>query len=99
VLVVDDDVAVLRMISLMLRSEGLSVLAAQVGQDGLAALQVSQPDLIELDLAMPSIDERAFYRLGRLGGYEGSIIICSAFGAEVAQPELGAKASSPSLST
>jgi DNA-binding response OmpR family regulator len=51
-----------------------------------------RPDVIVLDLGLPEMDGREFFRQARLRGYEGPVIICSAYGATAAQRELGAEA-------
>jgi CheY-like chemotaxis protein len=90
ILVVDDDAAVLRFVALALRTEGFTVDTAVGGLAGLRQLDESQPDLILLDLAMPGIDGREFYKRARQGGFDDPVVICSAYGAKQAQLELGA---------
>ena len=89
VLVVDDDIAVLRLVSMILRSEGLSVETATGGTVALELLSEAEPDLIVLDLSMPEMDGRTFYSLARASGYEGPVVICSAYGAQRVKNELG----------
>jgi CheY-like chemotaxis protein len=93
ILIVDDDPAVVRLMSLLLKSEDFSVLEAHSGQQALSLLSVNEPDLIVLDLSMPGMDGRDFYPRARLLGYEGPIVVCSAYGAEAARRDLGAQAS------
>lgn len=93
ILVIDDDPAVVRLVSLILASEGYKVRRAESGSAGLEALQAGDPSLIVLDLQMPGIDGRAFYRLAREAGYGGPVLILSAYGAHQAKDELGAEAS------
>jgi DNA-binding response OmpR family regulator len=47
---------------------------------------------IVLDLSMPGMDGRDFYRRARNAGFRGPIVIISAFGSEDAKQELGADA-------
>jgi len=56
VLVVDDDIRVLRMVRRMLEMGGYRVLTAGSGQAALELLEDSSPDLVLLDLMMPDID-------------------------------------------
>jgi CheY-like chemotaxis protein len=93
VLVIDDDPSVVRLISLLLLSDGHSVKRANNGRVGLDSLHEAYPDLIVLDLQMPELDGRAFYRLAREDGYKGPVLLLSAFGAQQAREELGANAS------
>lgn len=55
-LVVDDDRAVVSMLSETLRRRGFSVATAYDGQEALAAIEARLPDLILLDLRMPRMD-------------------------------------------
>jgi two-component system KDP operon response regulator KdpE len=92
VLVIDDDPGVLRLIDIMLRLEGIDVLSTPQPAAGLEILGRESPDVIVLDLGLPEMDGREFFRQARLRGYEGPVIICSAYGATAAQRELGAEA-------
>jgi CheY-like chemotaxis protein len=53
VLVVDDDEAIRDVIAEVLRDEGYCVTCAENGEQALAEIRVSRPDLILLDLMMP----------------------------------------------
>ena len=91
-MIVDDDISVLRLLSLLLRTEGFEVLVAVGGAAALTSLEENSPDLMILDLSMPEIDGRMVFKRARDDGFEGPVIICSAFGAEAAKRELGAEA-------
>lgn len=93
VLVVDDDQALLRLIGLILRAESYPVTLYSGPQEAIVFLEAEKPQLLILDLDMPELDGRTFYRLARSLGYSGPVILCSAFGAAAAQQELGAEAS------
>jgi len=56
ILVVDDDVALAEMISIVLRGEGYTPVQAFDGQAALAHLADSTPDLILLDVMLPGLD-------------------------------------------
>ena len=91
VFAVDDDPAVLRVIELSLQVEGFKVTTFRTCLDALSALSDgSHPDVIVLDLNMPVMDGREFYRLAREGGYENPILILSAYNASTVCRELGA---------
>jgi CheY-like chemotaxis protein len=92
VMVVDDDRALLRLASLILRSEGLSVETSTGGWPALELLETTHPDLLFLDLNMPQMDGRSFFREARALGYEGPVVIFSAYDAAGARRELGAEA-------
>lgn len=56
ILVVDDDLATLQLVGLMLERQGYEVLAANKGIQALTMAQSETPDLILLDLMIPDID-------------------------------------------
>jgi CheY-like chemotaxis protein len=95
VLVIDDDEALLRMLRLSLASAGVRVETASTGEIGLERLASGRFDVILLDLQMPSMDGRTFYREMRERGYETQVVIVSAYGAEEAKRELSAAAAIP----
>jgi CheY-like chemotaxis protein len=90
ILVVDDDPAVIRMVRLSLITDGFNVSTANDGLEGLERLEAASYDLIVLDLQMPRMDGRAFFREMRSRGYETPVVILSAYGADVARNELKA---------
>ena len=92
VLVVDDDPALVRMIRLALLSEGLDVDTAADGLLGLEATDRTTYALIVLDLQMPNLDGRGFFREFRARGGSTPIVLLSAYGAQDARLELGAEA-------
>jgi DNA-binding response OmpR family regulator len=91
VLVVDDDLALLRTIGLTLRLEGFEVLTASSGEQGLLEVGEHAPDVIILDLQMPIMDGRAFFRRLRHEGHRTPVLILSANGAREARRELAAE--------
>lgn len=94
VMVVDDDPALARMLALTLRDSGFDVASARNGQEALASItgDHSEPDVIILDLEMPVMDGRTFFRRLRAQGYEIPVLILSAYEARRGQRELGAEA-------
>jgi two-component system nitrogen regulation response regulator NtrX len=56
VLVIDDDAAIRESLRMILEYEGYECLLAPTGQDGLAAVERDQPDLVFLDIKMPGMD-------------------------------------------
>jgi DNA-binding response OmpR family regulator len=92
VLLVDDDPALLRMLALIFRTEGFDVLTARNGVEALDVIVAQPVDAIVLDLQMPVMDGREFYREVRTRGLEIPVVILSAYGAEEARRELGAPA-------
>jgi len=53
VLVIDDELEILRGLELRLRAAGLNVITARDGQTGLDIAEAHRPDVILLDLRMP----------------------------------------------
>jgi DNA-binding response OmpR family regulator len=92
VLVVDDDAALLRLLRVSLRDSGFDVRTAMNGEEALEQVGAQQPEVIVLDLEMPVMDGRAFYREMRARGCSTPVLILSAFDARRAQRELNADA-------
>lgn len=81
VLVIDDELAILRALSTGLRARGYEVLTARTGEDGLSVAALERPDVIVLDLGLPDMDGVEVCR--RLRGWtETPIIVLSAHGSE-----------------
>ena len=95
ILVIDDDPSLLRMLRLSLLSDGFDVTTAQNGLEALNKLQEQDGnvDVIVLDLQMPVMDGRTFYREMRANGYSTPVLVLSAYRADDARRELGAEAS------
>ncbi|MFN4179213.1 MAG: response regulator [Armatimonadota bacterium] len=56
ILVVDDEVAIVRVLRDRLETEGFEVLTAYDGLQGVEIAQKEQPDLIIMDITMPNMD-------------------------------------------
>lgn len=56
ILVVDDNLDVIKMVGLLLQTRGYEIIAAQSGTQALAKAQSENPDLIILDIMMPDMD-------------------------------------------
>lgn len=56
VLVIDDDVALLRALAVSLRARGYEVVVARTGEEGLDLAAHRHPDVVLLDLGLPGID-------------------------------------------
>jgi len=56
ILVVDDEPALVRLIDQVLTEKGYEVLKANNGQEALRLLFVHKPDLVLLDVVMPTMD-------------------------------------------
>ena len=93
VLVVEDEPALRRLLSFTLTDGGFDVRTAWNGVEGLEQVSAREPDVIVLDLEMPVMDGRTFYRELRNRGLHMPVCILSAYGARQAQRELRAEAS------
>ena len=93
VLVVDDDANLTRLMATILRTSGIEPLTACDGYAALDAVEHNEVDAIVLDIEMPQMDGRGFFRELRARGDETPVLIASAYGAREAQRELGAQAS------
>jgi two-component system KDP operon response regulator KdpE len=56
ILLVDDEVALQRTMTPLLRARGYDVVTVGTGQDALAAVEIEPPDLVVLDLGLPDLD-------------------------------------------
>ncbi len=56
VLVVDDDVDLLKMLKLRIEAEGYEFMSAQDGQEMLKLIKMKKPDVILLDIMLPGMD-------------------------------------------
>lgn len=56
ILIVDDDIDTLRLVGMMLESEGFDIIAAKNGLRAISLARSEDPDLIILDIMMPDVD-------------------------------------------
>ncbi|MCU1495041.1 MAG: response regulator transcription factor [Acidimicrobiaceae bacterium] len=56
ILVVDDDLALLRALRIALQRSGYDVVTSTTGQQGIAETATSSPDVVVLDLGLPDLD-------------------------------------------
>jgi two-component system OmpR family response regulator len=68
-------------------------MTASDGYAALTAVESNEVDAIVLDLQMPQLDGRGFFRELRARGNRTPVLIASAYDARQAQQELGAEAS------
>jgi two-component system KDP operon response regulator KdpE len=60
ILVIDDDMRILRLLELNMQSEGYHIITATTGRSGYEVLLAEQPDAIILDLILPDMNGFAF---------------------------------------
>ena len=84
ILVIDDEKAVLNMVEQMLSMEGLKVLTAASGADGLAIYRemCAEVRLVVLDYSMPGMNGKETLRELRRITPDIPIVLCSGFGVE-----------------
>ncbi len=56
VLVVDDDLDLLKMLKLRIETEGFEFMSAQDGKEMLKSVKMKKPDVILLDVMLPKLD-------------------------------------------
>jgi DNA-binding response OmpR family regulator len=56
ILVVDDDVDIMKMLKARMESEGYEIMSAMDGKQMLDMLEVKKPDVILLDIMLPNMD-------------------------------------------
>lgn len=56
ILVVDDDITIVEMLSMHLKSNGYEVMTATDGEQAITTIEREKPDLVLLDILMPSVD-------------------------------------------
>jgi DNA-binding response OmpR family regulator len=56
ILVIDDDVAITELMSMLLKTHGFDVITCNSGADGVKMAEIHKPDAILLDLMMPDMD-------------------------------------------
>ena len=92
VLVIDDDPLMLRLCRLVLGIEGHTLSVAENGHQALEVMRFDCPDVIVLDLEMPVMNGRSFFRKIAPMRKRPAVIILSGQDTRAAQEELGAEA-------
>jgi len=91
VLVVDDDASIRALTISVLEDAGFAVREAPNGAAAMAVVEAGAPNLVILDLQMPVMDGRAFFRALRAAGHAMPVLLLSAHGVDSAMAELGAQ--------
>jgi two-component system chemotaxis response regulator CheY len=87
---VDDEQAIRSLIGMSLASEGFVVYMAVNGRQALEMVNERVYDLVILDLQMPEMDGRTFFRELRAMPCDTPVLLLSAFEVKRAQREIGA---------
>jgi DNA-binding response OmpR family regulator len=56
ILVIDDDLAITELMSMLLKTHGFEVLTANSGAEGIKLVKEKSPNVVVLDLMMPDLD-------------------------------------------
>nr|MBN1229185.1 response regulator [Anaerolineae bacterium] len=56
VLIIDDDLTILKLLEMSLTAAGMEVMIASMGSTGIAICRENQPDIAVIDIAMPDLD-------------------------------------------
>jgi DNA-binding response OmpR family regulator len=92
VFIIDDDRSLLSLLRVIFIDAEFTVQTYLDARIALQDVPEAKPDVIILDLEMPLMNGREFYRALRAAGIETPILVLSAYGARAAQIELGANA-------
>ncbi len=74
ILVVDDDVKILKLVALRLAQEGYRAVAVESGESALAHIKIEKPGLVLLDIMMPGMS--GFEVLKRIKAMNPNVPIC-----------------------
>ncbi len=77
-LVVEDDLAIARLLEVELVEAGYQVELAGTGSEGLAALERREPDMVILDVRLPDLDGLSVCRAARRSGHRMPILMLTA---------------------
>lgn len=83
ILIVDDEPAILELVTYNLEREGYTCLTAEDGEEAIKIAQSELPDLIVLDIMLPKKDGYAVCRELRGMGHQMPILMLSAKGEEI----------------
>ena len=78
ILIVEDDIDILRLLTLELQDAGYEVLAFESGIRGLSAIREADPDLVVLDLGLPDLSGQEIARRVRRTGDTPIVILTAA---------------------
>ena len=80
VLIVDDEARIRKIVTLLLREEGLDPRSVESGEACLKAVAEESPDLVLMDLTLPGRDGLETMAGLRAGGWDGEVVMMTAFG-------------------
>ena len=80
VLIVDDEARIRKIVTLLLREEGLDPRSVESGEACLRAVAEDPPDLVLMDLTLPGRDGLETMACLRAGGWDGEVVMMTAYG-------------------
>ncbi len=86
ILVVDDEPALINIISILLTDEGYVVHIARDGFEAWQKIQQAPPDVLITDIRMPRLNGHGLIQLVRLNGHRFPVVAISAHAAKVNLP-------------
>src|SRR5688572_211962 len=86
ILLIDDDLATTRMMTLLLELDGHTVQVATKREEALQLMADKSPNMVLLDYVMPGLDAGTFISQARKAGYQGRILLCTAMHADIDLP-------------
>lgn len=92
VLVLEDDLAELNLVSRQLTAAGFQVIPVVDGRLGIETCRARKPDLVVTDIGMPGMDGIKFIRQLRRNGFKAPIVVISGLGQEKGEAALAAGA-------
>lgn len=91
-MIVDDDRSLLSLLRVIFEDANFQVTTFLRAAEALEEVKKDPPDAIILDLELPSMNGREFFRAVRQAKVDTPILLLSAHGARAARYELGAEA-------
>ncbi len=91
ILLVDDDASIRILVHEILTEDGFNVSTADNGVEAIAFVRGHTVGAIVMDLQMPLMDGRTFFRALRALPSDTPVLLLSAHGVKAAQHELGAE--------
>jgi len=82
VLIIDDDEMVLKALSIYLSGSGFLIMTTADGPQGITIYNREKPDVVILDIGLPSLDGLEVLKQIRRSDPNAKIIICSGYGSQ-----------------
>ena len=87
ILIIDDDELFLAVIQIRLEQEGFHVVKCETGEDGVGLFQQLNPDIVLLDIRLPSISSGEVFKKIKTLNPDAKIITISAYVSSTTEEE------------